>query len=73
MKYIEFEIPDSFSSHLVCIINGYIIDGSFKHMIKLSEDAIKEICRSDDISTIKTYSIEQTPARERLLAKKKQK
>ena len=66
VKLVHLHKTDSFCTHVVCLYNNFIIDGSFRYFIKLSEESLKWICNNASfVATI--YSIEQTPARKRKL------
>ena len=44
VKIAQLQNHENFCTHVVCIVNNYIIDGSFRFFMKLSEAAMKWIC-----------------------------
>ena len=70
VKLVHLHKTESFCTHVVCICNNFIIDGSFRYFVKLSELSLKWICNNSSFVAT-TYSIEPSPARQRKIDEKK--
>ena len=69
VKIAQLQNTESFCTHVVCIVNNYIIDGSFRHFMKLSESAMKWIC--NDLPFVSScYSLHMSNGRKHKIESK---
>ena len=68
VKYVEIQGVSQVVSHVVCIYNQLIYDGTFQTCVKLSKKGLQFICNQKQFST-KCYSLEPSKKIQKKIAK----
>ena len=71
VKYVEIERKDAVYSHVICIHNDFIVDGSLNKVLHLSKESLLWLCDNEEYY-LKCYTIEPSKKVKRALASTEQ-